>query len=46
MTPNKSHGRFEPVELTLSKGLDFEPFYVAEPRLFAVTSAISRVTPM
>jgi hypothetical protein len=46
MTPNKSHGLLEPVELTLSKELDFEPFYVAEPRLFFVTDAISSVTPM
>jgi hypothetical protein len=46
MTPNKSHGRFEPVELTLSKGLDFEPFYVAEPKVSRVTYAIFSVTPM
>lgn len=45
MTPNKSHSRLK-VALTKSKGLDFEPFYGAEPMVSRVTSAISRVTSM
>lgn len=46
MTPNKSHGLENSLELTLSKGLAFEPFYGAEPRLSRVTSAICSVTSM
>jgi hypothetical protein len=34
------------VDRTESKGLDFEPFYGAEPMGSPVTSAISSVTPM
>jgi hypothetical protein len=34
------------VALAMSKELDFEPFYVGEPKAYWVTSAIFSVTPM